>query len=156
MTLPDKERQEHRVGFDLMNRFCPELVTLPFAEKSWSSTLLANAPPPITVSSPSFFRLDEPFTSIFRNMPASAESVLEREMAKKGLGRPIINFIRSLVDFRRNVPNPDFHSLTPIFDAHSVAKYLSQDPAVFADEKSVNRGTRLITAYLWINDLEQS
>jgi hypothetical protein len=155
MTLPDKERQAHRVGFDLMKRLCPELVTLPFAEKSWSSILLADAPPPITVSSPSFFPPNEPVTSIFNNAPKTPESELAHELAKKGVGRQIINFLKTLMDFRLNVPQPDFRSLEPVFDAYRVAKYLSQDPAALADEKNVNRGTRLITAYLWVNDLEQ-
>jgi hypothetical protein len=153
-ALPDDERRANRVGFDLTKRFCPELLKLPLAEKSWSAVLMPNAPSPITYSSPSYFPVDEPSVSVLSAFAGRSETAMEKALAEQGLPRQIINFTATLADFHRCIAQPDYGSIGEAFSVDGVASFLGQSAAMFRDDRSVNWGNRLIAAYLWFNELE--
>jgi hypothetical protein len=123
-----------------MKRFCPDLVDIPFAQKSWSPLIIPNAPAPITKQSPSFFAQEDELASPSGRADGVPETV----------GR----FAKTLSGFREQVISPDFTSLAPTFNVPKVSEFLGRKLSDFTDSKRTTMGSRVLAAHAWINDLE--
>ncbi len=154
--LAREERKINRIGFELMGRWSPELRALPFADKSWSSRLMENAPAPITVASPRFGTISPAAPRQSNGSGAKrpsnpAAEAWQRKMRQEGLPASMLRFAMIKHAFSEQFADADFGSLGPYFHGTNTTSWMKRPLEAFDNKDDVMRANRLVCGYLWMN-----
>lgn len=153
-ALPKNQRRANRVGFDLMSRFFPILVKIPFAEKSWSSLVMPNAPSPITKASPPFGIPNEARINPYPSSRSKRKvSSVERQMLREGYKSSSIRTV-SLMESVRAECKLDMDSISDMFNPDALRYFMKLSPEVLVQKPNAAALFRVLGAFIWANDLE--
>lgn len=133
-SLSDEDRVCNRVGFDLMKLMAPQLIDIPFADKSWSSRLHANPPPPVTEGALLAVDAEPP-----RDVKASG-------------GKRQATVTEIMADFHARDRHLD--TLASTFDVKEAKATLQKVTEGRATGRTEATACRIVGAYAWINELD--
>ncbi len=133
-ALPDEERINNRMGFDLMGRLYLRLRDIPFAEKSWSALLHSNPPAPVTEGS---------------LLPVRAELPVEGKRAKANRKATFKELVEDFGAMDRNL-----EALSSAFNVKEVRKAILNAREQRVSARAEATVCRIIGACAWINELE--
>lgn len=151
-ALSDEDKADYRLGFEIMRRFSPALVNLPFANKAWSARLVASPPKRVTAKTP---WLAEPGTPAAprRTRPPREMDDVERKLYAAGKKAHVVNFGAALREFLAQ--DRDYGVLNPLFDADAVKRFMERSHSEFLQERyDVNNAYRIIGACIWASEIE--
>lgn len=133
-ALPDEERINNRVGFDLMNLLCPRLTDIPFAENSWSPLLHSHPPAPVTEG------------SLLKNRAESSVKVKNANANRRATVKEIVE------DFQARDRN--FETLSSVFDVEETRKVIVQAKGPRVSARTEATACRILGAYAWLKELD--
>ena len=152
-AMNNADKVANRLGYELMRRFCPELTTLPFAEKSWNPSIMPDAPSPVTRKTAFLGDPDERTASETpRRKPAQGRSELQRRLLSAGHKRRVVELGTMLEEFHS--AERDYSALERVFDVDAVRAFLAKPQDAFTGRYDAYNAYRLMGAYAWANELE--
>ncbi len=159
-ALPIEERNTNRVGYELMRRFCPELVELPFAVKGWPDSIHQGVAPITRKSAKLFHEAPDPTVRLFppksRSRESHSTSAWELEVRRSGL-HPKLALLERMLDEMRPLLSEPVDALAPVFVPDQVRAFLDRKPHDFIAKGQRSRNAyavnRLFGALVWVNRL---
>jgi hypothetical protein len=169
-AIPDWQKEKNRVGYEMIRRMSPKLLTLPFANKKWNSKLHADAPAPITVQSPRYgqpavkpkpkaahtdtstsspVRPPDRKPAAKKPKPAAEPLAFAATMESKGAHRKVGQLPAIMETFVSAYPDADYAVLGDVFDPGAVSRFMSEALKGFEDTKDTWMAYRIMMAFLW-------
>lgn len=154
-AIPNADKAANRLGFELMRRFCPQLAAVPFADKRWAPTIMPEAPPPVTQSSPFYGSAAEKGLRVFATPPRKNDrerTAWESELIAARAKQRVVDLGIMLHEF--HAAQIRYDPLEAVFDVDAVRRFLAQPHSAFTGKYDTDNAYRLIGALVWANQLE--
>lgn len=156
-AMPNEDKAAGRLALELMRRFRPELIDLPFANKRWPAHLVPDAPEPVTRSTPPLAEGREPRSVTIHPRPkgkggGGPRTEVERRLLAKGAKSREVELGRMLEEVR--AAGLDLDALAPAFDAGAARAFLARAPDGFSGATDADDAYRVVAAAVWANGLE--
>ncbi len=150
--LRAEERTANRVGYELMMRFSPELVELPFAEKGWNPSIHTGEPP-ITRNSPKLFEEGprDPTVRLFPHSKSRPETQWAASVSRSGR-HPRLRSLDQMLREMRPLLDAPVDALAPVYIPGKVREFLDRAPHEFPTSQGI-RVDRLLGALVWVNGM---